>query len=146
MRPEWAEQIDEYLPETYEREWGTETFFARTKDYLGKILRMHAGTRGGLQCHVDKDETFYLLAGKAEVEYDDGEKLVTVPMKAGQSFHIPPKAPHRVTALTECVFLEASTLSLNDRLHCEAFYGLDEETGGLPSTFEVDHGEFRRIA
>lgn len=146
MRPEWAEQIDEYLPETYEREWGTETFFARTDRYLGKILRMHAGTRGGLQCHAEKDELFYLLAGKAEVEYDDGEKLVTVPMVSGQAFHIPPKAPHRVTALTECVFLEASTPHFNDRYHCEGDYGLDEETGGLPSTFVRDGDDFRRTA
>lgn len=136
--------IEEYLPEVYEREWGTETFFARTPDYLGKILRMHAGSRGGLQCHVDKMETFYLLSGEALVEYDPGDGLIEVSMRSGQSFHIPPKAVHRVTAVTECVFLEASTAHFNDRYHCERHYGLDEETGGLPSTFELVDGEFRR--
>lgn len=137
------ESIEEYLPVVHERSWGTETFFACTKDYLGKILRMHAGTRGGLQCHVEKDETFYLLAGSAEVEYDPGDGTrVTIPMQAGQSFHIPPRAVHRVTALTECVFLEASTAHFDDRYHCESHYGLDEETGGLPSTWEFVDGGF----
>lgn len=143
--PVQAESIEEYLPETLEREWGSEVFFARTPDYLGKILRMHAGTRGGLQLHAEKDETFYLLVGKAEVEYDPGDgSLVTMQMRSGQAIHAPPRSVHRVTALTECVFLEASTPHFNDRYHCESHYGLDEETGGLPSTFAFEDGEFRR--
>lgn len=138
------ESIEEYMPETFERDWGTETFIARTEHYLGKILRMKPGTRGGLQCHVEKDETFYLLSGEAWVEYDDGDGLITRKMKAGESYRIPPKAVHRVTAITECVFIEASTPHFNDRYHCESHYGLNEETGGLPSTFEIVDGEFVR--
>lgn len=141
------ESIEEYLPETFERDWGREVFFARTPEYLGKILYMNAGTRGGLQCHVEKMESFHLFTGRAEVEYDPGDGLVTVEMVPGQTFHIPPKAVHRVTAITDCIFLEASTSHLNDRFHCEAFYGLADETGGLPSTFAYDEATdtFKRV-
>lgn len=135
--------IEEYLPEVFERDWGTETFIARTPHYLGKLLRMNAGTRGGLQCHVEKDETFYLLWGEAQVEYDPGDGvLVTIRMKPGQSFRIPPKAIHRTTALTECLFIETSTPVYDDRYHAESHYGLAEETGGLPSTWDLVDGEF----
>ena len=47
--------IEAYTPKTLTRDWGDEVFIAETPQYLGKILRMKAGTRGGLQYHVEKD-------------------------------------------------------------------------------------------
>lgn len=139
------ESIEEYLPEVHERDWGTEMFIAKTDQYLGKLLRMKSGSKGGLQCHVEKDESFYLLSGRALVEYDPGDgHLITIPMRAGQTFRIPPKAIHRVTAETECVFIETSTPVYDDRYHAEHHYGFPEETGGLPSTWEWVDGEFVR--
>lgn len=120
--------------ETLERSWGEEIFIAQTPQYLGKVLQMRAGTKGGLQYHLEKDETFYLLSGSAWVRSDDGTgQLMQVVMHPGESYHIPPGAPHQVEAIEDCVFLEASTAHYDDRVRCEDLYGLPTG-GGLPST------------
>lgn len=131
--------IETYPPKTLHRDWGEEIFIAETPSYLGKILKMKAGSMGGLQYHVEKDETFYLQSGEAIVECEtlagtNGELVLTaIAMSPGESYHIPPGAVHRVTAVTYCVFFEASTPHYDDRVHVEHLYG-QEETGGLPSS------------
>lgn len=126
--------IRQYFPKALERDWGTERFIAETDQYLGKVLSMRAGTKGGLQYHVEKDETFFLFAGEAIVRSDDGTgQLIEERMHPGESYHIPPGAPHQVEAVTDCVFFEASTPHYDDRVRVEHEYGLPEG-GGLPTT------------
>lgn len=127
-------KVEGFAPRTLTRDWGEEIIIAATDTYLGKVLHMLPGTRGGLQKHVEKDETFYLFRGRALVRTDYGDgTLMVMPMSAGQSFHIPPGVVHQVEALTDCVFFEASTPHYDDRVRCEAQYGLPED-GGLPTT------------
>lgn len=128
--------VEPFTPQVLTREWGTETFVAETPTYLGKVNRMRAGTAGGLQIHVDKDETFYLYEGRAYVDYDDGTGALTrVEMEPGEAYHIPPGAVHRVEAITDCVFFEASTPHYDDRIRMEAHYGVPVIGGpGLPTT------------
>ena len=129
MRP-----IEAVSPRVLSRDWGEEIIIAETATYLGKVLRMHAGTKGGLQFHAEKDETFYLLHGAAIVRSDDGTgTLIERRMGPGESYHIPPGAPHQVEAVTPCVFLEASTPHYDDRVRVEDRYGLPTG-GGLPTT------------
>lgn len=125
--------IEVFTPQSLTRDWGEELIVASTPQYLGKVLRMNAGTKGGLQYHVDKDETFHLLIGKAKVRFDDGSGLKTIDMHAGESYHIPPGAVHQVEAVTYCVFVEASTPHFDDRVRVEECYG-ESSTGGLPTT------------
>ena|SRR5213593_1052708 len=116
------------------RSWGEEITFARTDQYMGRVLRMIAGGAGGLQFHHAKDETFYLLSGRALVTSDPGDgTLRAFVMEPGDAVHVPPGAPHKVKAITNCVFVEASTPHMDDRVRVEAEYGLPEG-GGLPST------------
>ena len=115
------------------REWGNEVIIAQTDRYLGKVLLMAEGTKGGLQRHIEKDETFFLYSGDALVRFDDGTGLTTRRMRSMQSVHVPPGAVHQVEAITDCVFFETSTPHYDDRVRCEAEYGLPE-IGGLPTT------------
>lgn len=116
------------------RSWGRELKIAHTDQYLGKVLLMHAGTAGGLQYHAKKIETFYLHHGEAFVDYDAGDGTLTrLAMREGMSVHVPAGAPHRVTAILDCVFFECSTPVFDDRVRVEAEYG-EPETGGLPTT------------
>lgn len=126
--------IEAFELEVLDRDWGSEVIIAETDTYMGKVLEMKAGTMGGLQYHVDKDETFYLHSGEAIVRFDDGEgQLVEEVMSAGESYHIPPGSPHQVQAVTDCVFFEASTPHHDDRVRVEHKYGLPTG-GGLPTT------------
>lgn len=99
------------------KDWGTELLVAHTDFYTGKVLYMNAGKTGPLQYHERKDETFHLFSGTALVEFakDDGE-IVQARMVAGESYHVPPGAVHRVEAVTDCVFFEASTPVFDDRV------------------------------
>src|SRR5580765_3327809 len=105
-----SRSIERFTPrELGPKDWGIELLVAHTDFYTGKVLTMREGTAGPLQYHDMKDETAYLVSGKAEVTTTIGGKLVTRPMRAGESIHIPPGVVHRVKAVTECVFFEAST-------------------------------------
>lgn len=117
-----------------ERTWGREILVADTPNYIGKLLLMRAGAAGGLQYHEQKVETSYLHSGEAWIDTDDGDgKLTRYKLDAGMSVHIPAGVVHRVTAITDCVFFEASTPHFDDRVRVEARYG-EPETGGLPTT------------
>ena len=117
------------------REWGTETLLVETPHYIGKRLEMRAGTAGGLQYHRQKDEAFLLVEGAAFVDSDEGGILARTYLKPGDMVRVPPGAPHRVTAVTYCLFYEWSTPHFNDRVRCEADYG-EPEIGGLPTTHD----------
>ena len=98
--------------------WGTELVVAETKQYLGKCLTMRAGHRGGLQYHERKDETFYLVRGRAWVRSENERgALKTQMMQPGQAFHVAPGAVHQVEAIDECVFFETSTPVFGDRVN-----------------------------
>ena len=128
--------VEPFTPQVLDRVWGQEIFVAETPHYLGKLLKMRAGTAGGLQIHVDKDETFYLHSGRALVDYDPGNgSIVSVQMEPGEAYHIPPGAVHRVRALTDCEFFEASTPHYDDRVRMEGHYGVPVlGAPGLPTT------------
>lgn len=116
------------------RVWGEEIVIAQTDDYIAKVLNMRAGTAGNLQAHRKKIETFFLFSGSAYVDYDKGDgKLTRMVMSAGMSVHVPVGAPHRVVAITDSTFFEASTPVFNDRERLESAYG-EPEVDGLPTT------------
>lgn len=126
--------IEKVEPHILTRDWGEEIIVTNTPLYLGKILKMRAGTAGGLQVHRQKVETFYLHSGIAIVTTDFGDGILAeLQMEPGEAYHIPAGAVHKVTALTDCVFSEWSTPHVNDRVRMESIYGLPE-AGGLPTT------------
>mgnify|MGYP001612835592 FL=1 len=133
--------IQKLEPRIENRVWGKEIFLVENKSYVGKRLEMNAGTAGGLQVHVEKEETFYLLSGQALVDYDDGYgNLVRHEMVPGEIFHIPTNATHRVTAVVDCVFFEWSLPIRNDRVRVETEYGQPVPTDKLElgTTWEED--------
>ena len=114
--------IEKFIPRDLgPKTWGRELLVAHTEQYIAKVLWMRAGTSGPLQYHEQKDETFFLLSGRAQVKYrnDQGE-FVTVVMLPGDAYHVPPMAPHQVAAIDDCVFVEGSTPVFNDRVQVRA--------------------------
>ena len=126
--------------EVLDREWGHEVILVATEFYTLKHIFMNPNARGGLQFHHKKDESGIVWSGRATVEYDKGDgALVKKMLLAGDCFRFPQGAVHRVTAgMDGFEYIEVSTPYLNDRCHCEKDYGLEEETGGLPSTNPED--------
>lgn len=118
------------------RDWGREILIVETPNFIGKRLEMRAGTAGGLQQHVEKEEAFLLVEGSAYVDSDDGRgRLVTQTLVPGMMVYVPKGATHRVRAISDCTFYEWSTVHFNDRVRVERQYG-EPEVGGLPTTHQ----------
>lgn len=91
--------------------WGHETIFAPGgHGYVGKIITVDAGHALSLQLHRKKDETICIVSGEATLEHGPSvDLLVSRTMRTGDVAHLPPGALHRVTAVTDLVFAEASS-------------------------------------
>lgn len=91
--------------------WGHETIFAAGgHGYVGKIITVDAGHALSLQYHREKEETICILSGRATLEHGATlEELRSQTMRTGDVAHLPPGALHRLTAVTDVVFAEASS-------------------------------------
>jgi mannose-6-phosphate isomerase len=114
-----------YQPERVEKPWGYELIWALTEEYAGKLLAVNAGQQLSLQFHRQKDESWYLLEGVAELEFAAaGEKTTTSEVvRPGAAFRIRPGTVHRIRALENVLMLEVSTPHLDDVVRLEDDYG-----------------------
>ena len=108
-----------------EKPWGYELIWAVTERYVGKVLFVSAGQSLSLQFHREKDESWFVQSGRAELELGaagDGVLMHGV-IGAGSAFHYTPGTVHRVTALEDTTILEVSTPHLDDVVRLEDAYG-----------------------
>ncbi len=108
-------------PQTVEKPWGSELIWALTDKYCGKILFVRAGESLSLQFHSVKDESWYVLEGRARLELGQaGEgSLAEEAIAAGEAFRFRPGTVHRVNALEDTRILEVSTPQLDDIVRLE---------------------------
>lgn len=118
------------------REWGAEDLLVLVSGkYTLKKIFLKAGCKGGLQFHRQKNECGIIVSGNMIVKYDDGAGgLVEKILCEGDVFHFEPGVVHQTEAVSDTVYIEASTPHFNDRVHVEHLYGLSQEVGGLPTT------------
>jgi mannose-6-phosphate isomerase len=114
-----------FPPQRVEKPWGYELIWAVTEQYCGKLLSVDGGHQLSLQFHREKDESWYVLEGRAEVELAaPGEKTMsTEVVTAGAAFRITPGTVHRIRALEDTLILEVSTPHLDDVVRLEDAYG-----------------------
>ena len=111
--------------ERVEKPWGHELIFAVAESYVGKLIFVRAGESLSLQIHKEKDEAWYVLEGRAEVELGaPGESiLATGVIGPGASFRFPPGTVHRLSAIEDTTVLEVSTPELDDVVRLEDDFG-----------------------
>lgn len=112
-------------PEKVEKPWGHELIWASTEHYVGKTLFINAGESLSLQFHKIKDEAWYVLSGRAEVELGaPGQGILNSEIVGpGAAFHFPPGTVHRVTAVNNTTILEVSSPHPDDIVRLEDRYG-----------------------
>ncbi|HEV2712271.1 MAG TPA: hypothetical protein VGU26_04170 [Gaiellaceae bacterium] len=117
-----------FEPERVEKPWGHELIWAVTDDYAGKLLAVNAGHALSLQFHREKDESWYVLEGRVELEFAaPGEKATSSEIVApGAAFRIRPGTVHRIRALVDSVIVEVSTPQIDDVVRLEDSYGRAE--------------------
>ena len=111
--------------EKVDKPWGWELIWALTDEYCGKVLFVKAGESLSLQFHREKDESWYVQSGRAQLDMAaPGEKIPhSEVVRAGAAFRIRPGTVHRVTALEDTTILEVSTPQLSDVVRLEDRYG-----------------------
>jgi quercetin dioxygenase-like cupin family protein len=107
-----------------EKPWGWELWWAHTERYVGKILHINRGAALSYQFHRKKDETIYMLKGELALEFaPGGGRVQRRTLRPGDALHIRPGDHHRMTAITPCDVLEASTPEVDDVVRLEDRYG-----------------------
>jgi mannose-6-phosphate isomerase len=114
-----------FEPRRVEKPWGWELIWAVAEQYVGKVLFVKAGESLSLQFHNEKDESWYIQSGRAELELGDaGQGILNSEVVAtGACFRYRPGTVHRVTALEDTTILEVSTNHLDDVVRLEDRYG-----------------------
>jgi mannose-6-phosphate isomerase-like protein (cupin superfamily) len=91
--------------------WGREEIWATNELYCGKLMHFNTGAKFSMHFHAAKDETWYVLSGKFEVEVIDtqtAERRIEV-LKVGDTWRNLPLEPHRLTCIEQGVIIEVST-------------------------------------
>jgi mannose-6-phosphate isomerase len=107
--PEPSSEV--YTAARQDKPWGHEIIFAAVEGkYAGKIIHVTAGHSISLQYHLQKEETISVLSGAALVEHGPAaDALTSQHFGPGDTIHLPAGAVHRITAITDLTFAEAST-------------------------------------
>jgi mannose-6-phosphate isomerase len=114
-----------FEPGRVDKPWGFELLWAHSEHYVGKVLFVRAGHALSLQFHNVKDESWYVQAGRAELEIGapgDATPASEV-VGPGAAFRLRPGTVHRVRALEDTTILEVSTPHLDDIVRLEDRYG-----------------------
>jgi mannose-6-phosphate isomerase-like protein (cupin superfamily) len=114
-----------FEPTRVEKPWGHELIWALSESYCGKLLFVKAGHALSLQFHNEKDESWYVQAGRVEIEL--GEPGDATPpcevVGPGAAFRLRPGTIHRLRAIEDTTVLEVSTPQLDDIVRLADEYG-----------------------
>lgn len=98
-----------------EKPWGREEVIEINDRYMVKKLTMFKGCRCSLQYHEFKQETIYVLAGKLKIVVGESQEVLEEKVYGPHgSVTISPNIVHRMEAVEESVYLEASTPEMDD--------------------------------
>lgn len=131
--------IDPYVKRV-EKPWGYELHWVREGEpYIGKILHINEGARLSLQVHDEKQESWFMMNGRAAViwENDRGE-LVETELQPGQGYSTKIGQKHRLKGLTDCDIIEASTPEAGTTWRLDDDYARPDET---PEQRKKERGE-----
>jgi len=114
-----------FEPRRVEKPWGWELIWAVADAYVGKVLFVKAGESLSLQFHNEKDESWYVQSGRAQLELGDAGQgvLNSEVVGEGACFRYRPGTVHRVTALEDTLIVEVSTADLDDVVRLADDYG-----------------------
>jgi mannose-6-phosphate isomerase len=119
-----------FEPRRVDKPWGYELIWALSEAYCGKVLFVRAGESLSLQFHREKDESWYVQSGRAELQVGAvGDAVLhSEVLSAGAALRFRPGTVHRVKALEDTTILEVSTPQIDDVVRLEDAYGREGTT------------------
>jgi len=123
--------------ETVNKPWGWERWLELNDKYCFKMLHLKAGQRTSFQFHKRKIETMYFLegSGTALLENDRGE-MEERSIGPGDYFTLHPPKKHRITAITDLTYVEASTPEMEDVIRIE------DDLGRASGRIDSEHKKY----
>lgn len=116
-----------------EKPWGYEIHWVpENKPYMGKVLHINEGKRLSLQVHDKKQESWFILSGRAKVVWDNDQgELIETELEEGKGYSCQIGQRHRLAGITDCDVLEVSTPEIGTTYRLEDDYKRPDETEEL---------------
>lgn len=114
-----------------EKPWGWEIHWVPDdKPYMGKLIHINEGARLSLQKHDKKQETWFLIKGKAAViwESEENGELFETELNEGKGYSCGIGQRHRLKGITDCDVIEVSTPEIGTTYRLEDDYKRVDET------------------
>lgn len=123
-----------------EKPWGYELHWVpEGAPYMGKLLHVTAGARLSLQVHDAKQESWFLMQGRAAVIWENAAgELIETELQPGVGYSTKIGQKHRLKGLTDTDILEVSTPELGTTWRLEDDYARPDET---PEQRKRERGE-----
>lgn len=123
-----------------EKPWGYELHFVpEGLPYMGKIEHLNAGARMSLQIHDAKQESWFLMAGRGKIVWEDKDgNLIETELEEGKGYTCALGQKHRLVGITACDIIEVSTPEQGTTLRLEDDYKRPDET---PDQRKKERGE-----
>lgn len=123
-----------------EKPWGYELHWVREDaPYIGKVLHINQGARLSLQVHDQKQESWFLMNGRAAVIWENSKgELIETELKSGVGYSTLIGQKHRLKGLTDTDILEVSTPELGTTWRLDDDYSRPHET---PEQRKKERGE-----
>lgn len=116
-----------------EKPWGYELHFVpENLPYMGKVIHITAGKRLSLQVHDKKQESWFLMSGRAKIIWEDTSgNLIETQMRSGHGYSCQLGQKHRLAGITDCDIIEVSTPEIGNTYRLEDDYQRPTETEEL---------------
>jgi mannose-6-phosphate isomerase-like protein (cupin superfamily) len=123
-----------FSQESYSRKidkpWGYEIHWVPAElPYMGKVLHINKDSRLSLQIHDRKQESWFIIKGKARVIWENsaGQLNETV-LEEGKGYSTSVGQMHRLVGITDCDIMEVSTPEIGTTWRLEDDYARPDET------------------
>ena len=123
-----------------EKPWGYELHWVSADaPYLGKVLHINAGARLSLQVHDQKQESWFVVKGRAAVIWENQRgELVETELQPGVGYSTKIGQKHRLKGLTDTDIIEVSTPEAGTTWRLDDDYARPHET---PEQRKKERGE-----
>jgi len=113
-----------------EKPWGYELHWVpEDAPYMGKLLHINEGCRLSLQVHDQKQESWFIIKGRAVVIWNDAEgNMVETELQPGVGYSTRIGQKHRLKGLTDCDIIEVSTPESGTTWRLEDDYARKHQT------------------
>ena len=113
-----------------EKPWGYELHWVpQDKPYMGKVIHIKKGARLSLQIHDQKQESWYIIKGRAKAIWDNNKgELIETELENGKGFTTEIGQRHRLVGITDRDIIEVSTPEIGTTYRLEDDYKRPHET------------------